>query len=228
MGDSQLCKVHIHTDFPGEIIEVSTQFGKASEIKITHLASSLGVDEKSLEVGTRKLITVANGPGLSELMRESGVGVIDAFNSRRVLAQEWVDATENAREVVLIPIDQQSLKSAQEAITAIRRAGVRVAVLSSRSPLQALSAISTHNEDADYDDEIVELDDEKAKEMIFDAAESIPMRDFPEMMDWMMVVISQVEEELGTIRYDSLYLRQKFGPDLEQMWMDEIGDIYND
>jgi hypothetical protein len=48
------------------------------------------------------------------------------------------------------------------------------------------------------------------------------------MMDWMMVVISQVEEELGTIRYDSLYLRQKFGPDLEQMWMDEIGDIYND
>jgi dihydroxyacetone kinase-like predicted kinase len=90
-------------------------------------------------------------------MRESGVGVIDAFNSRRVLAQEWIDATENAREVVLIPIDQQSLKSAQEAITAIRRAGVRVAVLSSRSPLQALSAISTHNEDADYDDEIVEM-----------------------------------------------------------------------
>ena len=79
----------------------------------------------------------------------------------------------------------------------------------------------------DYDDEIVDLDDEKAKEMIFDAAASIPMRDFPEMMDWMMVVISQVEEELGTIRYDSLYLRQKFGPDLEQMWMDEIGDTYN-
>ena len=72
-------------------------FRKASEIKITHLASSLGVDEKSLDVGTRKLITVANGPGLSELMRESGVGVIDAFNSRRVLAQEWIDATENAR-----------------------------------------------------------------------------------------------------------------------------------
>ena len=57
----------------------------------------------------------------------------------------------------MIPIDQQSLKSAQEAIIAIRRAGVRVAVLSSRSPLQALSAISTHNEDADYDDEIVEM-----------------------------------------------------------------------
>jgi len=157
VGDSQLCKVHIHTDFPGEIIEVSTHFGKAAEIKITHLASALGIDEKSLEAGARKLITIANGPGLSELMRESGVGVIDAFNSRRVSVQEWVDATENAREVVLIPIDQQSLKSAQEAIAAIRRSGVRVAVLASRSPLQALSAISTHNEDADYDDEIVEM-----------------------------------------------------------------------
>jgi hypothetical protein len=83
--------------------------------------------------------------------------VIDAFNSRRVSVQEWVAATENAREVVLIPIDQQSLKSAQEAIAAIRKSGVRVAVLASRSPLQALSAISTHNEDADYDDEIVEM-----------------------------------------------------------------------
>jgi DAK2 domain fusion protein YloV len=157
VGDSQLCKVHIHTNFPGEIIEISTHFGKAFEIKITHLASALGIDEKSSETGARKLITVANGPGLSELMRESGVGVIDAFNSRRVLAQEWVAATENAREVILIPIDQQSLKSAQEAIVAIRRGGVRVAVLSSRSPLQALSAISTHNEEADYDDEIVEM-----------------------------------------------------------------------
>ena len=49
------------------------------------------------------------------------------------------------------------MKSAQEAIVAIRRGGVRVAVLSSRSPLQALSAISTHNEEADYDDEIVEM-----------------------------------------------------------------------
>ena len=157
VGDSQLCKVHIHTDLPGEIIEVSTHFGKAYEIKITHLASALGIGEKSSEMGTRKLITVANGPGLSELMRESGVRVIDAFNSRRVLAQEWVDATESAREVVLIPIDEQSWKSAHEAISVIRREGVRIAVLASRSPLQALSAISTHNEAADYDDEIVEM-----------------------------------------------------------------------
>ncbi len=157
VGDSQLCKVHIHTDFPGEIIELSTHFGKAFEIKITHLASALGIGEKSSKTGTRKLITVANGPGLSELMRESGVRVIDAFNSRRVLAQEWVDVTESAREVVLIPIDEQSWKSAHEAISVIRREGVRIAVLASRSPLQALSAISTHNEDADYDDEIVEM-----------------------------------------------------------------------
>jgi DAK2 domain fusion protein YloV len=157
VGDKQLCKVHIHTDLPGEIIEVSTHFGKAFEIKITHLASALGIGEKSSATGTRKLITVANGPGLSELMRESGVGVIDAFNSRRVSVQEWVDATTSAREIVLIPIDQQSWKSAQEAIAAIRKGGVRVAVLASRSPLQALSAISTHNEDADYDDEIVEM-----------------------------------------------------------------------
>lgn len=157
VGDSQLCKVHIHTDFPGEIIELSTHFGKAFEIKITHLASALGIGEKSSKTGTRKLITVANGPGLSELMRESGVRVIDAFNSRRVLAQEWVDVTESAREVVLIPIDEQSWKSAHEAISVIRREGVRIAVLASRSPLQALSAISTHNEAANYDDEIVEM-----------------------------------------------------------------------
>jgi len=157
VGDSQLCKVHIHTDFPGETIEVSTHFGKAFEIKITHLASALGIGEKSSVAGTRKLITVANGPGLSELMRVSGVGVIDAFNSRRVLAQEWVDATASAREVVLIPIDEQSWQSAHEAISVIRREGVRVAVLASRSPLQALSAISTHNGDADYDDEIAEM-----------------------------------------------------------------------
>ena len=72
--------------------------------------------------------------------------------------------------------DQQSLKSAQEAIAAIRRSGVRVAVLASRSPLQALSAISTHNEDADYDDEIVEIGGrvEKIRVVITHRSHTVP------------------------------------------------------
>jgi len=81
--------------------------------------------------------------------------------------------------------------------------------------------------DSDEDEEITELEDSTASEMIFAAANETPMEDFEDMIDWMMDVMRQVEEQLDdieTIEYDGLHLRRTFGPKLEKMWTDRFGE----
>jgi len=75
------------------------------------------------------------------------------------------------------------------------------------------------------------IEDDEIKQMIFSAAELYPKEDYYEMIDWVSDVLIDVEGQLSQMSIDDDIIdgiRQKFGPDLEQMWMDDIGDIYHD
>lgn len=153
VGEMKFWKVHVHTDFVEESVAFAREIGAPENIRIT-----------ALDVGgcksERRLITVANGPGFEALMRESGVSVISAFNSRRVSPDEWVEAATGSQEVILIPHDLHGYESASSAARTLTQSGKKVAVVASHSPLQALAAISTHSEDieADFAAEIEMMD----------------------------------------------------------------------
>lgn len=149
VGGVKFWKVHVHTDFVEQAVMFARKVGSPASIRITAL------DTDSCISG-RALITVANGPGFAKLMRESGVEVINAFDSRRVEPQEWVDLVGDGSEAILIPHDPHGLESALLAKELLENSGKVVAVIGSRSPLQALAAISTHTADAisDFNDEV--------------------------------------------------------------------------
>jgi DAK2 domain fusion protein YloV len=140
VGGAKFWKVHVHTDFVEESVAFAKEIGKPENIRITALDLSGCKSE-------RTLVTVANGPGFEALMRESGVNVIKAFESRRVTPEEWVLAAGESTEVIFIPHDVHGHQSAQDAALILESSKKRVAVINSHSPLQALSAISTHSED---------------------------------------------------------------------------------
>ena len=140
VGGTKFWKVHVHTDFVEESVAFAKEIGKPENIRITALDLSGCRSE-------RTLVTVANGPGFETLMRESGVNVIKAFESRRVTPEEWVLAAGESTEVIFIPHDAHGHQSAQDAALILESAKKSVAVINSHSPLQALSAISTHSED---------------------------------------------------------------------------------
>ena len=139
VGDSNFWKVHVHTDFADEALALGREIGQPNNICLTSLTGESCPRQ-------RILITVANGRGFVELMEESGVTVINAFNSRRVVPEEWVQAAGDAREVVLIPHDLHGYESAIKAAETLHTGGAKAAVITSHSPLQALAAISTHSE----------------------------------------------------------------------------------
>jgi len=139
VGDSTFWKVHVHTDHVEQSVAYAKEIGNPENIRITALEVTGCKSE-------RKLITVANGPGFEELMRESGVSVISAFDSRRVSPDEWVQAAAASDEVILIPHDFHGYESALVAARELESKGKTVAVIRSHSPLQALAAISTHSD----------------------------------------------------------------------------------
>ena len=149
VGEAKFWKVHVHTDFVEETITFAKEIGRPENIRITSLEASECKSE-------RTLITVANGPGFKELMSASGISVISAFESRRVAAQEWNELAGESGEVILIPHDPHGHESAVEALGTLRKMGKRVAVINSRSPLQAIAAISTHSDglNSEFDSEV--------------------------------------------------------------------------
>lgn len=139
VGGAKYWKVHIHTDFVEESVAFANEIRKPENIRITALNLSGCKSERSL-------ITVANGAGFETLMRESGVHVINAFQSRRVTPEEWVFAARESAEAIFIPHDLHGHQSANDAALILETQGKTVAVINSYSPLQALAAISTHSE----------------------------------------------------------------------------------
>lgn len=158
VGESSFWKVHIHTDFVEETISFAKEVGAPQNIRITALEATQCNSE-------RKLITAANGPGFEALMRESGVLVISAYDSRRVEPEEWIAQAGGSQEVILIPHDLHGYESASIAAEILKQRAKttntlkKVAVISSRSPLQAIASISTHSDDMEiaFDDEIVAM-----------------------------------------------------------------------
>lgn len=151
VGEAPTWNVHVHLDNAGAAIEAGLNAGRPYQIRISTLT-----DHTELDVG-RKVITVANGTGFSELLHQSHVTVIEALDSRRVESQEWVDAAIGANEVLLLPHDNAGKRSAEGAVTAIRRSGARVAVLPSHSPVQTLAAIAIHDTNVKFDDVMVAM-----------------------------------------------------------------------
>jgi DAK2 domain fusion protein YloV len=154
VGSDELWNVHVHTDDPGEAIEAGMTVGRPTRIRVTSLAP--GADQEVC-LSTRRIVAVANGAGIADVLRGAGAMVVSAFDSRRVTPEEWWQATIGASEVLLLPQDRHGVLSAQEALTEIRNAGIRVAVLPTRSTVQALSAIAVHDPLRSFDDDVVAM-----------------------------------------------------------------------
>lgn len=154
VGSQEMWNVHVHTDDAGSAIEAGFAIGKPTRIKITSLLSA---SDQEVCISTRRIVAVANGAGIAEVLRKSGAVVITAFDSRRVTPEEWWQATIGASEVLLLPQDRHGVLSAQEALAEIRNSGIRVAVLPTRSTVQALAAIAVHDRLRPFDDDLVAM-----------------------------------------------------------------------
>lgn len=154
VGGDRLWNVHVHVDEPGPAVEAGIEAGRPYRIRITALTNVATTSEHG-----RGVVAVTPGPGLAALLESVGATVVAGGAGRRPSPGELLTAMRRCgpSEVVLLPNDADSLAVAEAAAAEARAAGLRVALIPTRAPVQALSALAVHDPGRSFDDDVVAM-----------------------------------------------------------------------
>ncbi|HWH00628.1 MAG TPA: DAK2 domain-containing protein [Pilimelia sp.] len=143
--------VHVHVNDVGAAIEAGVEAGRPWRISVTRFADQA----PPAEPPARAVVVVASGAGLAALLRAEGATVVPANPSTAELLAA-VRGT-RATEVVILPNDPDARAVAAVAATEAHGAGVRVRVVPTRSPVQALAALAVRDPGRPFDDDVIAM-----------------------------------------------------------------------
>jgi len=137
VSDGQICKVHIHTKTPGDVLNFGQQYGNFATLKIENMTlqhsetllhteheggdhQDCGHTHAHYEGPHSKygIITVVNGKGLKATFKEMGVScIIDGGQTMNPSTEDFINAVEkiSCDHVIIIPNNGNVLLSAQHA-----------------------------------------------------------------------------------------------------------------
>jgi DAK2 domain fusion protein YloV len=167
VGTGEVIKVHIHTNHPGQALEIGLEQGTLHDVKIDNMAeqhrevlaanppeaAGPGIadsDEVQAEVGTG-VIAVALGEGITAILESLGVErVIDGGQTMNPSTEELVRSIENSRynKVILLPNNKNVILAAQQARDLTKK---EVLVVPSKSIPQGIAALLAFDPEADLE-----------------------------------------------------------------------------
>jgi dihydroxyacetone kinase-like predicted kinase len=174
-SDLQTWHVHVHVNDVGAAIEAGVRAGRPYQISVTHFDSQLSASqadaqfsaaEAGVGVGAeatagpidpdaRGAVVVAAGAGLASLFAAEGVAVVAGNPSTRHLIAA-VRST-GAGRVVVLPNDPNTQAVATAAAMEAHAEGVRVSVVPTRSPVQALAALAVRDPRRRFEDDVIAM-----------------------------------------------------------------------
>ncbi|HEY6595148.1 MAG TPA: DAK2 domain-containing protein [Asanoa sp.] len=147
VGEPPTWKVHVHVNDVGAAIEAGVAAGRPHRIEVTRF------DDEPRRPRGRAVVVVASGEGLAALFAAEGAGVVRGEPSTGELLAA-IRAT-GASQVVVLPGggDMQAVAVA----AADKAADIRVSVVPTRSPVQALAALAVRDPARRFDDDVIAM-----------------------------------------------------------------------
>ena len=108
-----------------------------------------------VDSGARGAVVVAAGDGLTAIFAAEGATVVDRNPSTAEILAAIADT--RAGQVVLLPNDTNTHAVASSAAREAAATGVRVSVVPTRSPVQALAALAVRDPQRDFDDDVIAM-----------------------------------------------------------------------
>lgn len=165
VDDTDIIKVHVHSNEPGNVIQAALKYGQLINIKIDnmryqHRNAQEGADEAKSEVKLEPVspdneygfVAVCAGSGLSELFKDIGTDVVvsggQTMNPSTDDILNAVKATP-AKTVFVLPNNKNIIMAAEQAARLAE--GRKVVVLQTKTIPQGISAMLMFDEEADAD-----------------------------------------------------------------------------
>ncbi|TBL30671.1 DAK2 domain-containing protein [Verrucosispora sp. SN26_14.1] len=165
-------QVHVHVDDIGAAIEAGVVAGRPYQISVTRFADQRApgaapaadrgpAADSNRETGPgpasdgRGAVVVATGPGIAALLAGEGAVVVPGNPSTGELL-DAVRAT-GAVRVVVLPNDPNAQAVANQVAVEAYRSGVKVSVVPTRSPVQALAALAVRDPGRRFEDDVIAM-----------------------------------------------------------------------
>jgi DAK2 domain fusion protein YloV len=156
VGGQPAWRVHVHVDDVGAAIEAAIEAGRPYQIQVTHLTSSKADHgPRRPDPSARAVVVTAPGDGIAELLQNEGAVTVKANPS----TAEILDAilATGAGRVAVLPTDTNLRAVAQTAADEAFGEGVKVRVIPTRSPVQALAALAVRDLSRRFEDDVISM-----------------------------------------------------------------------
>lgn len=156
LGDSLLVvggpgalKVHLHSNHPGEILELCLNHGTLHDIHISNMVeqAAAAAGDRALQAKPIGVAAVANGDGLKQILISLGVDVvIEGGQTSNPSTSDIVEAARriNAEQIILLPNNGNIVLAAQQAGSVLEG---KLKVIPTRSIPQGIAALVAYAPD---------------------------------------------------------------------------------
>ncbi|MGC4896444.1 DAK2 domain-containing protein [Micromonospora sp. DT31] len=157
VGDgSGTWNVHVHVNDVGAAVEAGVVAGRPHRITVTRFADQVAaVAPAAPRPEGRAAVVVATGAGIADLVTAEGAVVVPANPSTGELL-DAIRATGAAR-VVVLPNDPNTQSVASAAAREAHGLGIKVSVVPTRSPVQALAALAVRDPKRRFEDDVIAM-----------------------------------------------------------------------
>ncbi len=161
ISDEDLVKVHMHTEYPGNIMTYAQNFGSLIKIKIENMReqhSAILNEEKSspnpvpAERKKYGIITVSMGDGIADLFTSLGASyVISGGQTMNPSTEDIVKAIEevNADNIIILPNNSNIVMTAEQAASVVEE---NVVVIPSKTVPQGIASLLGFNPSAEIEE----------------------------------------------------------------------------
>ncbi|KKI92568.1 hypothetical protein WQ54_08095 [Bacillus sp. SA1-12] len=163
ISDDELAKVHIHAEYPGEVLSYGQKYGNLINMKIENMRQQhiniVGEKPKAAQTTETKqekmkygVVTVSMGKGIADLFRSIGANeVIEGGQTMNPSTEDIVQAIKDvhAENIIILPNNSNIVMAAQQAATVVEE---NVIVIPSKSVPQGMAALLAFNPTAEPND----------------------------------------------------------------------------
>lgn len=160
VGDTNLVKVHVHTNTPGKALQYALQLGELNGIKIENMViqhrelMAARQAEEQLPLG---IVAVAAGKGLEEIFKDIGVaGIIPGGQTMNPSTEDILNAVQkvNAKSVIILPNNSNIILAAQQVNELTDK---EIYVVPTKSIPQGIVAMLAYNPEREAKDNYEEM-----------------------------------------------------------------------
>ncbi|EOT25618.1 DAK2 domain-containing protein [Enterococcus saccharolyticus] len=158
VNDDEIIKVHVHTEYPGEVMNYGQKFGSLVKVKVDNMRlqhETILENEAPQAPKPRTpyaIIAIAAGSGVQELFTSLGASyVISGGQTMNPSTEDILKAIAevNADQVIVLPNNKNIFMAADQAAEV---ADIPVVVVPSRTISQGMTAMLAFNEQASLDE----------------------------------------------------------------------------